>query len=55
MTFMHYKTRKLMTGCALRFWAYNFFKISGRADLYSALPHYETAADMNRQCTYYKL
>jgi hypothetical protein len=50
---MHYKKRKLRTGCAPPAGPFNFFFfISGRADLYSALPHHETAADMDHQCTY---
>jgi hypothetical protein len=39
MTFMHCKKRKLRTGCAPPAGPYNFSKVSGRADLYSALPH----------------
>jgi hypothetical protein len=52
MTFILYKKRKLRTGCSLPTGPYIFF-ISGRADFYSALPHYETAADMDHQCTYF--
>jgi hypothetical protein len=52
MTFMHCKKRKLRTGYAPPAGPYKFLKISGRADLYSALPHYETAADLDHQGTY---